>query len=95
MYLTHYDDKKERYRSHEITLNFKGSGEVYRSELNDYYSINPFDNIGYGATKEEAYEDFKKKFLLSLQRLNDWCNVSLKSDMAYKSIAERGFLIFD
>lgn len=96
MYLVHHDDKKEKSHSHEIILSFNESErEIYRNELDDFFSVDPFDNIGYGATKKEAYEDFKKKFLLSLQRLNNWCNASLKLDMAYKLMTERGFLIFD
>lgn len=95
MFLTHYDDKKEKARSHEIALVFDESErEAYINELQDYYSIIPFENIGYGSTKEEAYEDFKKKFLLSLKRLNDW-SIGLESDIAYKSMKEKGFLIFD
>lgn len=89
MRLMHYDDKKEKSHSHEITLYIDESErETYKSELNDYFSIDPFDNIGYGVTKEEAYEDFKKKFLLSLNRLNEW-GAGLESNIAYKTIEER------
>lgn len=50
--ITHHDDGKEKYQSHEVSM---------RDEI-DYglYSID-FDITGYGATKEEAYDEFRKK----------------------------------
>lgn len=58
MYLYYYNDGKEKYQSHEISIK---SDEFNNFELN-LFSHDFFDITGYGATKEEALEDFKKKF---------------------------------
>ena len=54
--LAHYNDGKHKCESHE----------VYLKETDFYhevgvYSHNIFDAIGHGETKEEAFEDLKKK----------------------------------
>lgn len=56
--MTYYNDYKEKRQSYEISIR---EHDFYNAEA-DLYSHNPFDIIGYGATKEEAIEDFKNKF---------------------------------
>lgn len=56
--LMHYDDTKQKSQSHEIYLKDES---VYNPET-ETFNHDIFDICGYGATKEEAYEDFKKKF---------------------------------
>lgn len=56
--LTHYDDGKKNFQSHEISIKEKC---FYNAEY-DVTSHNIFSLIGYGETKEEALEDYKKKF---------------------------------
>ncbi len=54
MFLSHYDDEKQKWQSHEVSLSgLLDTGEVYI----DLSTIE-----GYGSSKEEAYQDFRKKF---------------------------------
>lgn len=64
--LTHHDDRKGKFQSHEISIS---ENDFYNSE-HDVFSHNPFDIIGYGSTKEEAMEDFKRKFEYVLAEWN-------------------------
>jgi hypothetical protein len=48
-----YDDKKERWQSHEAKISKAADATL----LNGYGSL---EATGYGATKEEAFEDLKK-----------------------------------
>lgn len=65
--LLHYNDGKEKSQSHEVSL----ASDCYSYWKGDlYYNINPFDNIGYGETKNEAYEDFKEKFFAAFDELS-------------------------
>lgn len=64
--LTHYDDGKGKPQSHEISIS---ETDFYNSEC-DVFSHNPFDITGYGSTKEEATEDFKRKFEYVLAEWN-------------------------
>lgn len=57
--LTHYNDGKEKRQSHEIIM--PDDGPFYNAEY-DIFSLNPFEITGYGSTKEEALENFKRKF---------------------------------
>ena len=57
--LSHYNDSKEKSQSHEIIL--QDNCLFYNAEY-DIFSLNPFDITGYGSTKEEALENFKRKF---------------------------------
>lgn len=57
--LTYYNDGKKKSQSHEVTIS--DINRSYNAEY-DIFSINPFDITGYGATKEEALENFKRKF---------------------------------
>lgn len=64
--LTHYNDGKKKSQSHEISIS---ETNYYNSEY-DIFSHDPFDITGYGSTKEEAIEDFKRKFEYVLAEWN-------------------------
>lgn len=64
--LIHHDDGKGKVQSHEISIS---ESDFYNSEYN-VFSHNPFDITGYGSTKEEAVEDFKRKFEYVLAEWN-------------------------
>lgn len=64
--LTHHDDGKGKFQSHEVSIS---ESDFYNSE-HDVFSHNPFDITGYGSTKEEAIEDFKRKFEYVLAEWN-------------------------
>ena len=68
MKLQYYNDGKEKFQSHEISL---VEDNFYNKEY-DIVSHNPFDIVGYGATKEEAIEDFKKKFVFVMAELKSF-----------------------
>lgn len=55
--LAHYDDGKEKFQSHEISIHTMG--------LDNLYGVDADLFGGYGNTKEEAIEDFKSHF-------NEW-----------------------
>lgn len=57
--LSHYNDNKEKSQSHEIILS---DSCPFCNTKYDVFSLNPFDITGYGSTKEEALENFKRKF---------------------------------
>lgn len=54
----YYNDGKGKWQSHEVCLEDTKS---YYPDAN-VDSLNPLDIVGYGASKEEAYDDFIKKF---------------------------------
>lgn len=56
--MIYHKDHKEKWQSHEISIR---EHDFYNAEA-DLFSHDPFDITGYGATKEEAIEDFKNKF---------------------------------
>ena len=76
MKLQHYNDGKERFQSHEISI---VEDNFYNKEY-DILSYNPFDIVGYGATKEEAIEDFKKKFVFVMAELKSFENKLLSTN---------------
>ena len=55
--LAHYNDGKENYQSHEISLQEK---DFHNEKLN-LFSHDISDVTGYGETREEALKDFMKK----------------------------------
>lgn len=65
--LSHYNDGKEKSQSHEIII--PDAYSFYNAEY-DVFSLNPFDITGYGSTKEEALENFKRKFDYVIR---EWC----------------------
>ena len=66
--LKFYNDGKEKYQSHEVSIK---NDFCYNNEVG-VNSYDVFDITGYGATKEEALEDFKKKFNYVMKELNDF-----------------------
>lgn len=64
--LTRYDDRKEKSQSHEISIS---EDAFYNSEY-DIFSHDFFAITGFGSTKEEAMEDFKRKFEYVLAEWN-------------------------
>lgn len=74
--MTHNDDHKERDFSHTISIR------------DDYPSRNPFDVGGYGATKEEAIEDFKNKFEYVMKELKAFETMLFDTDVITDSIIE-------
>ena len=58
MHLTHYDDGKQKWQSHEISI--KDDDGFSNVELG-IYSHDITDINGYGETKEQALKDFKTK----------------------------------
>ena len=82
--LIHFDDKKGKSQSHEVAIiehNF------YNAEAN-VRSHNPFDLCGYGETKEEAIEDFKKKFRYIMRELKAFEMMLLDTDVITNNIIE-------
>lgn len=63
--MAYHDDGKQKWQSHEIYLK---EDDFYNSEF-AVFSHDPFEIIGYGETKEEAIEDFKKRFQYVM---NEW-----------------------
>lgn len=55
--LVWHDDGKKKCNSFEV---YCKEADFYRADL-DLYSRNPFEIMGYGATKEEATVDFTQK----------------------------------
>ena len=82
--LMHYDDGKEKSQSHEIAIR---EYDFYNTE-EDIWSHNPFDIYGYGETKEEAIEDFKKKFRYIMRELKAFETMLLDTDMITDNIME-------
>ena len=52
------------------------------------WSYNPFDMCGYGETKEEAIEDFKKKFRYIMRELKAFEMMLLDTDVITDNIME-------
>lgn len=63
--LGYNDDKKGKWQSHTI---IPLEDDFYNYEF-DVYSCNPLAIAGYGATKEEALEDFMRKFRYVMDEL--------------------------
>lgn len=80
--MTYHNDHKERWQSHEISIR---EHDFYNAE-SDVWSHNPFDITGYGATKEEAIEDFKNKFKYVMRELKAFEMMLLDTDVITSSI---------
>lgn len=63
--LAYHNDGKQKWQSHEIYL----KEDSFCNYEFDVWSHDPFDIYGYGETKEEALENFKKKFQYIM---NEW-----------------------
>lgn len=67
VWMTHYDDRKEKSQSHEITIGMRlDNTDSDNIDMNIFLGVErciQFADfpIGYGETKEEAIQDFKDK----------------------------------
>lgn len=82
--MTYNDDHKEKWRSHTIGLM---EDNFYNSEV-DVWSHNPLNVEGYGATKEEAMEDFKNKFKYVMRELKAFETMLFDTDVITDNIVE-------
>ena len=82
--LTHFDDKKGKLQSQEVSII---EYDFYNVEAN-VWSHNPFDICGYGENKEEAIEDFKKKFRYIMRELQAFEMMLLDTDVITDNIIE-------
>lgn len=82
--MTYHNDYKEKWQSHEISIR---EHDFYNAEAN-LYSHDPFDIVGYGATKEEAIEDFKNKFKYIMREWKAFEIMLLDTDMITDGIIE-------
>lgn len=82
--LNHYNDGKEKYQSHEIRIR---ECRFYCAEY-DVFSHNPFDITGYGETKEEALEDFKRKFNYVMRELKAFEKMLFETNVIETDIVE-------
>ena len=82
--LTRFDDKKGKSQSHEVAII---EHDFYNAD-GDVWSHNPFEIYGYGETKEEAIEDFKKKFRYIMRELKAFEMMLLDTDVITDNIIE-------
>ena len=82
--MTYHNDGKEKFQSHEIEIR---ENEFIDSEYM-LFSHNPFDITGYGATKEEAIEDFKNKFRYIMKELRAFETMLLDTNVITDNIIE-------
>lgn len=82
--MTYYDDCKEKWNSHEIEIR---ENDFYNAEI-DIFSHNPFSITGYGATKEEAIEDFKNKFRYIMREWKSFETMLLDTDVITDNIVK-------
>lgn len=82
--MTYHNDGKEKFQSHEIEIR---ENDFIDSEYM-LFSHNPFDITGYGATKEEAIEDFKNKFRYIMKELRAFETMLLDTNVITDNIIE-------
>ena len=82
--LGYYNDGKDKWMSHEIML----ADEDCYIECIDAMHYNPFEIVGYGNTKEEALEDFKKKFEYLMEELNAFSKMLFETNIITDNIIE-------
>ena len=61
-FLTHNDDRKEKWQSHTISIQEK---DIFESPAD-------FSIYGYGSTKEEAISEFKEEFDKAVSQINSF-----------------------
>jgi hypothetical protein len=82
--MIYHNDHKEKWQSHEISIR---EHDFYNAEA-DLFSHDPFDITGYGATKEEAIEDFKNKFKYIMREWKAFEMMLLDTDQITDDIIE-------
>lgn len=82
--LAHNDDHKHKWQSHTISAYDNG----FHNAKSGIYSYDLSDIDGYGATKEEALEDFKNKFQFVFNELESFKKLLFESDELLDDIIE-------
>lgn len=82
--MIYHNDHKEKWQSHEISIR---EHDFYNAEA-DLFSHDPFDITGYGATKEDAIEDFKNKFKYIMREWKAFEMMLLDTDQITDCIIE-------
>lgn len=82
--VVHYDDGRQKWQSHEVYLR---EDNLYNKEY-DVFSHNPFDITGYGATKEEAFEDFIRKFTCLMAEWRGFEKILGETDYMFDNMVE-------
>lgn len=82
--LTHYDDGKKKFQSHEVSI----KEQYFYNAKYDVTSHNVFSLIGYGETKEEALEDYKKKFGYVMDNLRAFERMLFETDVIENNMVE-------
>ena len=82
--MTHNDDHKEKWQSHTISIR---DNDFFNATIG-VFSHNPLDVNGYGATKEEAVEDFKNKFKYVMEELRAFETMLFDTDVITDNIIE-------
>lgn len=77
MFLAHYNDGKEKWQSHEVSL----SGLLDTGEA--FIDLSTIE--GYGSSKEEAYQDFRKKFNEMYAKMTELVHTLAEYEMNGKS----------
>lgn len=85
--LTHYNDGKEKWQSHEIEV-IEFHAQPHYDPDHDVTSLNFFDLTGHGSTKEEALDDFKRKFSYILEQWKAFDRMLFETDAIENDIAE-------
>lgn len=80
--MVYHNDGKQKWESHEIYLK---EDDFYNNEFG-VWSHNPFNIYGYGATKEEALEEFKKRFQYIMNEWRAFEDMLLNTDIVTDSI---------
>lgn len=84
MYLAHYNDGKEKWQSHEVSLRKSEQHDLSA----DLYTLDVTDITGYGSTKEEAIDDFKSKLKHLINKYKELEALILYSNSMVDSIKE-------
>lgn len=82
--LKHYDDGKGKWQSHEISI---AEDQFANFDLG-IYSHDFSDIIGFGETKEEALDDFIRKFEYLLDEWKVFASLLLESNVVTDNIIE-------
>lgn len=82
--IKYHNDGKEKAQSHEVSIKEEN---FYNSKL-DLCSHNPFDITGYGATKKEALEDFKKKYAYIVRELEAFETMLFETDVLTEKLKD-------
>ena len=84
--LTHYDDGKGKYQSHEVSL--KVPHGINNQEIHSCIEYDFSEITGYGETKEEALNDFMKKFNYMLDEWQAFANMLNNTNVVTDNMLE-------